>query len=68
MSPRRIKQNNFAISYVSVLGGREATTGNASALRRLNNTEIKEKKRLFDQLNPCAFCLLEFTLQKIQLA
>ena len=43
MSPRRIKQNNFAISYVSVLGGREATAGNASALRRLNNTEIKEK-------------------------
>ena len=33
-----------------------------------NNSEIKEKKRLFDQLVPCAFCLLEFTLQKILLA
>ena len=29
-----------------------------------NNREIKEKKRLFDELDPCAFCLLEFTLQK----
>ena len=34
-----------------------------------NNSEIKkEKKRLFDELDPCAFCLLEFTLQKILLA
>ena len=33
-----------------------------------NNSEIKEKKHLFDQLDPCAFCRLEFTLHKIQLA
>ena len=32
-----------------------------------NNSKIKEKKRLFDQLDPCAFCFLGFTLQKIQL-
>ena len=28
----------------------------------------KRKKRVFDQLDPCAFCLLEFTRQKTQLA
>ena len=32
-----------------------------------NNSEIKEKKSIFDRLDPCASCLLEFTLQKIQL-
>ena len=33
-----------------------------------NSSEIKgEKKRLFDQLDPCATCLLKFMLQKIQL-
>ena len=29
-----------------------------------NNSEIKEKKRLFDRLDPCASCFLEFMLQK----
>ena len=32
-----------------------------------NNSEIKGKKSIFDRLDPCASCLLEFTLQKIQL-
>ena len=32
-----------------------------------NNSEIKEKKSIFDRLDPCASCPLEFTLQKIQL-
>ena len=30
-----------------------------------NNSEIKEKKRLFDQPDPCASCLLKFTFQKV---
>ena len=32
-----------------------------------NNSEIKGEKSIFDRLDPCASCLLEFTLQKIQL-